>query len=54
MDEIAVNSNVVLASDWRKVSLALIQSNGGKVKFLPIGLHFPPLLHHLLQMQRIF
>lgn len=31
MDKIAVNSNVILERDWRKVSLALIRSNGGQV-----------------------
>ncbi len=32
MDKMAVNSNVILERDWRKVSLTLIRSNGGQVK----------------------
>lgn len=31
LDEIALHSNVVSPSDWRKVSSTLIQNNGGYV-----------------------
>lgn len=36
MNEIATNSNVVSAGDWRKVSVALIRNNGGEVVILII------------------
>lgn len=31
MDKIAEDSNIVLGSDWKKVSLSLIRNNGGQV-----------------------